>query len=164
MIPTTPERRSDHIPAAPPARSPLPADRCCERPIAGHPNQGNRACTRDRHAHLHRPTSHSGWRTSHRFAIDTRPGDSKNAFPVRTGRGAVERAGLENRNTGSAPINATDDTAETYGDLSRDFHDAIPPDLRTDLELAAVVEAWPELRPVVRRAILELARDAARGC
>ena len=35
-------------------------------------------------------------RTLHRFAIDTRPGDSKNAFPVRTGGGAVERASLEN--------------------------------------------------------------------
>ena len=38
-------------------------------------------------------------RTLHRFAIDTRPGDSKNAFPVRTGGGAVERAGLENQFT-----------------------------------------------------------------
>ena len=103
-------------------------------------------------------------RTSHRFAIDTRPGDSKSAFPVRTGGGAVDRAGPQNRNTGSAPINATDDTAKTYGDSSRDFHDALPPGLRTDLELVAVVEARPELRPVVRRAILELARDAARGC
>ena len=35
-------------------------------------------------------------RTLHRFAIDTRPGDSKNVSPVRTGGGAVERASLEN--------------------------------------------------------------------
>ena len=38
-------------------------------------------------------------RTLHRFAIDTRPGDSKNVIPVRTGGGAVERAGLENQFT-----------------------------------------------------------------
>ncbi len=50
-------------------------------------------------ANPHRAVKHDKWRTWRRLAIDTRHGDSKNAFPVRTGGGAVERAGLENQFT-----------------------------------------------------------------
>ncbi len=47
-------------------------------------------------ANPHRAVKHDKWRTWRRLAIDTRRSANNNAFPVRTGGGAVERASLEN--------------------------------------------------------------------
>ena len=49
----------------------------------------------------------------------------------------------------ATPSDETIDTAKTYDDPGRDGQNALPPDSRTDPDLAAVLQAWPELRPVV---------------
>ena len=58
----------------------------------------------------------------------------------------------------SAPINETNDTAETYDDSGRDGQDALAPDLRTDGDLDLIVHAWPTLPAAIRAGILAMVK------
>ena len=66
------------------------------------------------------------------------------------GGGAVECAGLENR--------SRENVSHEQHDTCDDGSDALAPDLRTDPELAAVVEAWRGLPAAIRTAIVAVVR------
>ena len=68
----------------------------------------------------------------------------------------VERAGLENRCADATPSDETNDTTRTYDDSGSDGQNALAPDLRSDPELNAVVEAWPGLPTAIKAGILAM--------
>ena len=83
-----------------------------------------------------------------------------NVTLLRTGGGAVERASLENWRADATLSDETNDITKTYGDSGSDGQDALARHLRTDPDLAAVVEAWTTLAEPIKAGILAMVKAA----
>ena len=95
-------------------------------------------------------------------AIDTPADGPEDAFSARTGGGAAERAGLENRYTPQGDGTTTPSDKGTCDDNEAATIDALARRLRKDADLVTVVEVWQLLDEPIRQAIIQLVRVKSR--